>query len=109
MTISQIEMNAAELAIVRDILGRFIPEREVRAFGSRVNGMTKKFSDLDLAIMGQEPVPLAIMADLRDAFTESDLPYKVDLIEWANTSPTFKNIIEARSIAVTAEVVDASS
>jgi predicted nucleotidyltransferase len=102
MTMSQIEINSSELAIVRDILGRLIPKREVRVFGSRVNGRPKKFSDLDLAIMGPEPVPLATMADLRDAFTESDLPYRVDLIDWASTSPDFKNIIEARSIAVTA-------
>ena len=96
MTAPLINLSEAELAIVREILTRLIPDREVRVFGSRVIGRTKKFSDLDLAIMGQDPVPLTTMADLRDAFTESDLPIKVDLVDWATTSDTFRAIIEAR-------------
>ena len=101
MTTPQITITASELAIVQDILQRLIPEREVRAFGSRVGGRKKKFSDLDLAIMGQEPVPPATMTDLKDAFIESDLPFKVDIVDWATTSPTFRNIIEARYSKVT--------
>ncbi len=94
MTTPSINLSEAELAIVREILTRLIPDREVRAFGSRVTGRTKKFSDLDLAIMGKKPIPLTTMADLRDAFTESDLPFKVDLVDWATTSDTFRSIIE---------------
>jgi len=84
-----------ELAIVRNILERLVPERRVWAFGSRVNGPTKKFSDLDLVILGDDPLPLGRMGDLADAFTESDLPYKVDLVDWATTTPVFRRIIEA--------------
>ena len=31
---------------------------------------------------------------LRDAFSESDLPFKVDIVDWALTSTEFKEIIK---------------
>ncbi len=39
-------------AIVHAILQKNVPDREVWAFGSRVKGTAKPFSDLDLAIIG---------------------------------------------------------
>ena len=101
MTAPSINLSEAELAIVREILTRLIPDREVRVFGSRVTGRTKKFSDLDLAIMGQDPVPPATMADLREAFIESDLPIKVDLVDWATTSQTFREVIGFQCSSIT--------
>ena len=88
-------VTPAEWEIVRAILLRHVREREIWAFGSRVRGTAKPFSDLDLAILGDQPLPPGIRTDLADDFTESDLPYKVDLIEWATTSDRFRAIIEA--------------
>ena len=31
---------------------------------------------------------------LRDAFSESNIPYKVDVVDWATTDPVFRAIIE---------------
>ena len=38
--------------IVTDILTRYVPDAEVRAFGSRATWTAKDHSDLDLAIVG---------------------------------------------------------
>jgi predicted nucleotidyltransferase len=89
-----VEPDEADLAKVRAILHSLVPEIEVRAFGSRVRGTPRKTSDLALALMTAKPLDLARMADLRDAFSESDLAFKVDLVEWAATSPSFRQIIE---------------
>ncbi len=43
--------------------------------------------------MGKEALPLTTMRKLRDAFDDSDLPYQVDLVEWATTSEEFRKII----------------
>ena len=79
----RIDITPAERAIVLRILNEIVPDREVRAFGSRVTGKAKPFSDLDLAIMGDEPLPLETRARLEEAFSESDLPWKVDVLDWA--------------------------
>ena len=46
--------------------------------------MAKEYSDLDLAILGDEPVPLDAVAALADGFGESDLPFKVDVAVWGD-------------------------
>nr|WP_252349803.1 nucleotidyltransferase domain-containing protein [Acidomonas methanolica] len=75
------------------ILNEIVPDREVRVFGSRVTGKAKPFSDLDLAMMGNEPLPLEARARLEEAFSESDLPWKVDVLDWAQADADFKRII----------------
>lgn len=96
----QIEITSVELDIVRAILARHVPDREVRAFGSRVAGPAKKFSDLDLAVMGETPVLSSVLADLEEDFRESDLPFKVDVVEWASTKESFRKIIEREYVVV---------
>lgn len=84
--------------IVCDLLECHLPGREVRLFGSRANGTTKPHSDIDLVIMGDELLPVTTMRILRDAFDDSDLPFQVDLVEWAGTSEEFKRVIAATAI-----------
>ena len=95
-----LEIKNAELEIVRAILARHVPDREVRAFGSRVSGPAKKFSDLDLAVMGETPLSSAVLADLEEEFRESDLPFKVDVVDWATTKENFRRIIEREYVVV---------
>lgn len=96
----QIDVKPIELDIVREVLARHVPEREVRAFGSRVSGPTKKFSDLDLAVMGESPVLSSVLADMEEDFRESDLPFKVDMVDWATTNENFRRIIEREHVMV---------
>ena len=96
----EIAITPGALEIVRSILARFVPEREVRAFGSRVTGSEKKFSDLDLAVMGELPLPSSVLADLDEGFRESDLPFKVDVVDWATTKENFRRIIEQEYVVV---------
>lgn len=91
-----VALTEAQHREVERILARCLPGREVRIFGSRASGTAKPFSDLDLAIMGDEPLDLATLALLREAFSESDLPWKVDLVDWAAASEAFRAEIAAR-------------
>lgn len=83
-----------ELALIQQILAEIVPQCEVWAFGSRVNGNPKPFSDLDLALIGHQVIPLDTRANLAEAFSESDLPWKVDLVDWHSISPQFQKIIQ---------------
>ncbi len=67
-----------------------------RMAGARV----KKFSDLDLAVKGDQPLPLSTLAALAEDFTESDLPYKVDIVDWATASERFRAIIESSHVVL---------
>jgi predicted nucleotidyltransferase len=93
-----LQLRPGEFEMVRDILQRHVPERVVWAFGSRVNGKARPYSDLDLAILGDQPLPFSTRADLAEDFTESDLPFKVDIVDWATTSEKFREIIRAEHV-----------
>jgi uncharacterized protein len=97
------DLKPEHLGIVRDILARHLPGREVRLFGSRANGTAKPHSDIDLVIMGDEVLPVTTMRILRDAFDDSDLPFQVDLVEWAGTSEEFRKVIEATVVPLDME------
>lgn len=62
------------------------------AFGSRVKNTQRKFSDLDLCYV--EPIPLAVLSHINEDFEESKLPFKVDMVNWQNTSETFRSLIK---------------
>jgi predicted nucleotidyltransferase len=95
---NEVRADPADLAYVKAVLRKLVPDRDVYVFGSRATGRARKFSDLDLAIMGDTALPWETLADLKDAFDESDLPFKVDILEWATTSKNFREIV--RKVAV---------
>lgn len=91
-----IDLPPEQLAIVRRLLAAQVPECEVRAFGSRVTGNPKPYSDLDLALLGPARLPVVRLATLREAFAESELPIRVDVIDWHAVSENFRNIVDAK-------------
>jgi len=95
-----IDIRPDHLRIVLDILERHVPDREVWAFGSRATWKTKDYSDLDLAVIGDTPLDFKVAGALADDFAESDLPYKVDVVDWATTSESFRKIIERDRVVV---------
>lgn len=88
-----IDVSDEQLEVVCRLLSRHVPEREVMAFGSRTTGSADRYSDLDIAIMGDEPIGFERLALLKDAFAESDLPFRVDVLQWCRTSPAFREMI----------------
>lgn len=88
-----IDLLPAHWDIGHAILQRRVPDREVWAFGSRVTGGAKPWSDLDLVVVGDTPMSFSLGAALAEDFSESDLPWRVDVIDWASTTESFRRII----------------
>jgi len=95
-----LDLRTDHLKIAQDILQKFVPERAVWAFGSRAKWTAKEYSDLDLCIVGKTPLSFRTLGLLQEAFEDSDLPYKVDVVDWATTSDSFRKIIERDRVVV---------
>ncbi len=104
-----IDLRPDHWIIVRDVLRRYVPDRRVLVFGSRAGWTAKEYSDLDLAILGDEPLSLSTSAALAEGFVESDLPFKVDLVDWANIDETFRDIIRRDGVNVQAPLERSSA
>lgn len=95
-----IDISADHFQIVCEILKRRLDDHQVWVFGSRAQGTAKKTSDLDLCIKGKDLISLKLLADLRDDFSESNLPYKVDVVAWYSISEGFKKIVERDKVVI---------
>lgn len=84
-----LELTAAELDIVQAIVAQHVPERAVYVFGSRARGHAKPHADLDLLISGDEPLAAPVRAQLEMDFDDSDLPFRVDIVDEAQVRPDF--------------------
>lgn len=100
VSVPKIDIRPDYWEIVQGILRKHVPEYEVWAFGSRAKWTAKEYSDLDLAIVSDHPVSLDVIAALADEFSESELPWKVDVVDWATTSESFRKIIERDRVVV---------
>jgi predicted nucleotidyltransferase len=91
-----LNVSPKHLKTVKEILRTYLPECEVWAFGSRLTGQAKSYSDLDLAIIGKNKLPAQTMIKLKEAFEESILPFRVDILDWHKLSGSFKKIIQQK-------------
>ncbi len=89
-----IDVTPHHLDIVHCILGKYLPECEARVFGSRYTGTAKLYSDLDIAFVGHEKLDWRLLADIKEEFQESELPFRVDILDWNAISAEFRKVIE---------------
>lgn len=95
-----IEIAPRDWSDVVRILQECVPGMEVWAFGSRARRTAKPYSDLDLALICAEPLSLGQLAGITDAFDTSDLPIRVDVVDWASASNAFRKIIARDRVVV---------
>ena len=95
-----LDMRPDHIELVQRILRQHVPSAEVLAFGSRAKWLARDTSDLDLCIRATAALSFEKMGTLREAFEESNLPYKVDVVDWATTSESFRKIIERDKVVV---------
>jgi len=95
-----VDVSKKNFNTVKEILAKYIPGLEVRVFGSRVNGRAKPYSDLDIAIIGTKELNSMVLIQLKEAFQESDLPFRVDILDWNKLSPEFRDIIARNHVVI---------
>ncbi len=89
-----IQLTDDEIDIVKSILQKNISDVEIWVFGSRTILTADKYSDLDLLLKGRKTIPLSTLAILTEDFSESSLPFKVELIDWFRITPAFRQQIQ---------------
>ncbi len=89
---------------VVSLLRTHSPHSEVWAYGSRVTGSGHEASDLDLVL--RNPMNPAAespeLVELKEAFIESNLPIRVDVMDWARIPESFHREIERAHVVLQA-------
>ncbi len=91
-----IDLEKTYLDTVRQILCEHASEYKAVIFGSRIQGTAKKYSDIDIALIGSNKIDWRKIESIKDIFSESDLPMIVDVIDYNSVSDSFKMRIDDR-------------
>lgn len=89
-----IALEKEQLNLLKNILRKYFPNEEIRVFGSRYKHTNKLYSDIDIAIVGKNKIDLVTYSKVTEELEESDLKYRVDLLDWFSISEEFKRVIE---------------
>ena len=86
---------------IEALLRKHVPDTEVWAYGSRVNGESHGGSDPDLVVRGPNLEPLGTSVfDLLEAIQESSIPILVQAHDWARLPESLHREIERDFVVV---------
>ena len=94
-----IDITAEQRKTLLALLAKHLPNTAAWVYGSRAKWTSRPQSDLDLVVFAP-PEQNGRVADLREAFEESNLPFRVDLFVWNNTPARFRKQIEAEHVVL---------
>jgi len=105
----RVDANPADLQVVIDALrGRIPQSAEVFVFGSRAKWTAKHHSDLDLCIKANARIPRADLLDIKEALEDSDLPWRVDIVDWAELDENFRAVINRDGVPLSLGIMPQS-
>ena len=94
------DLSEGNFACVREILSRHLPGKRALLFGSRIKGGSKAHSDLDIAIDAGAPLPLSLIGSIEEDFSDSDLPFRVDVIDLHRVDESFRRQIAQDALEI---------
>ena len=94
-----IDITAEQLKTVLSLLKKHLTNTTVWVYGSRAKWTARPQSDLDMVVFAT-PEQNSQVFDLREAFEESNLPFRVDLFVWDDVPERFRKRIEAEHVVL---------
>ncbi len=77
---------------IKDIIFKYLPadKYNVFLFGSRASESHRKWSDFDIGVKGDSKIPQITLSKIEGELEESDIPYKVDVVDFSRVSGKFR-------------------
>jgi predicted nucleotidyltransferase len=71
---------------------------KVYLFGSQATGQARLYSDIDVAILPLQPLPMLTIPIIREKLEESDIIRTVDVINLSETDKGFRQRVEKEGV-----------
>lgn len=94
-----IDITAEQRKTIVDLLKQHLPDIEVWVYGSRVKWTAKPHSALDMVVF-TTPEQSQNVTNLKEAFEESSLPFRVDCFVWDDVPESFYKNIQAEHVVL---------
>ena len=96
MLCEKVAISPEHMRYLLDEIERYIPNATVWAFGSRIDGTHRPASDLDLAVHCDKETARNDLPRLNEALIESDLPFKVQFLDYDRMPEHMRNNIKSK-------------
>lgn len=76
------------------VVAKFVDPTQFQCFyfGSRVDGTSHERSDIDVGILGPEPIPFGTWGIIKDAIEELPTLYTIDLVDFGRVPVDFRAV-----------------
>ena len=94
-------LEQKHITLIKNIFEKYLSNKlkaKVYIYGSRATGKTKKFSDIDIVLKLKDTETNSIITKLKSDLEESDLPYKIDLVNWHEIAEEYLPQIKKQKI-----------
>ncbi len=92
---SEIFIEQRFLIELKNIFQQTVPDAQIWAYGSRVDGTAHSGSDLDLALVGDGDI-----SALKAALQESNIPFLVDVVKFEHLPESFQKEILKKHVVL---------
>ena len=95
---SEKEIKDKVLKIISEKLD--LDQYEVFLFGSRITGEGDERSDIDIAIEGDDKIPIDILGDIKEEVEKLPTLYTIDVVDLNRTSKHFREVAKQKTETV---------
>ncbi|KKS32542.1 MAG: Nucleotidyltransferase [Candidatus Amesbacteria bacterium GW2011_GWA2_42_12] len=95
-------VDAQTTSIIRTIIKRYLPNSDYKifVFGSRVQPQHRKFSDLDIGILGPSKISGETLVRIKTELGDSDIPYLTDVVDFSTVHENFRKRALSNTISL---------
>jgi type I restriction enzyme S subunit len=91
---SNLDLDKKYVSFIVETVNKVLSDVDIFIYGSRTQGKSRDYSDVDIALKQKEKIPFEKLLLLKGLFENSTFPYKVDIVDLNSLSEEFLNIIE---------------
>ena len=92
------EINSETKQKIISIIKALMPTAKIYLFGSRARGTARKWSDIDIALDVGHAVPLTAIDELISMFQATNIPYKIEIVDFHQVNPDMQNAIKNEGV-----------
>lgn len=94
-------LEKEHLEAIQRILEAHFAGLEVDAYGPRVTGVgLTPETTLNVVVVSDKPIPVEEMLNVEKAFADKELPFRVDVIDWAKLTESMQKSIRKEHVVI---------
>lgn len=85
-------IDSNTIKILKSVLNKHLqPNCQAFIYGSRTQAKHRKYSDLDVGILGSSKIPSSTLINIQDDLSNSNIPYLTQVVDFSTVTDRFKS------------------